>query len=292
MKISKSYRLFQVFNGMILMALCFVTIYPIIYVIAASFSDGAALVSHTGFLFKPVGKANVDAFKAVLNNPNIFIGYRNTLMVLTLGTTFMVMMTSLGAYVLSRRNVKWKNIIMMLIVFTMFFEGGLVPFFLQVQALHLTDTLFSLVLPFSVNAYNLIIMRTSFAAIPYSLEESAKVDGARHWTILFKIILPLSKPVIAVMVLYYGVAIWNGWFWASVFLTDRNLYPLQLVLREILIANDTSSMTANQDVIDTVNIAETIKYATIVVSTVPILLVYPFLQRYFVKGVMIGAVKG
>lgn len=291
-KVSKSYRLFQLINVCILVSLSLATLYPLVHVVMASLSDGNALLAHRGLLFWPVGKTNVNAFESVLNNPNILTGYKNTLFVLLVGTTFQVSMTALGAYVLSRQKFILKTPIMLMIVFTMFFEGGIIPFFFVVKNLHLTNSLWAMIIPFSVSAYNLIIMRTAFAAIPVSLEESARLDGASHWTILLRIILPLSKPVIAVMVLYYGVGIWNGWFWASVFIRPRELFPLQLVLREILIANDTSTMTAGTASLDIESVSETIKYATIVVSTLPILVIYPFLQKYFVKGVMIGAVKG
>jgi putative aldouronate transport system permease protein len=258
----------------------------------ASFSNGLSLTTHSGFLFLPAGGFELQAYKAVFTNPNILIGYRNTLFILFVGVVLQIFMTSIGAYVLSRKNFALKNGIMFFITFTMFFQGGMIPFYLQVKNLGLINNIFALILPFLVSAYNLIIMRTSFAEIPVSLEESAKLDGASHYTIYSKIIMPLSKPVIAVMILYYGVGIWNGWFWASVFIRDRSLLPLQVILREILISNDVSSMTQGSSGADVASIAESIRFATIVVATVPILLVYPFLQKYFAKGVMIGAVKG
>ncbi|WP_105614854.1 carbohydrate ABC transporter permease [Vallitalea okinawensis] len=292
LKPSKSEKVFNVFNISLLTLFTITALYPIIHVVMASISDSNALIQHSGILLTPVGDASLSAYKAVAQNPNILNGYMNTLFVLFVGVILQLIMTSLGAYFFSRRNVMWRDLLMFLVVFTMFFEGGMIPFYLTVRALKLTNTRWSLIVPFLVSAYNLIIMRTSFAAIPVSLEESAKLDGASHWTVLFRIILPLSKPVIAVMILYYGVGAWNGWFWASVFLRQRELYPLQLILREILIANDVDSMTQGASLADQEAIGESIKYATIVVATLPILCVYPFLQKYFVKGVMIGAVKG
>lgn len=289
-KTSTSYKVFQIFNTVFLTLLAFLTAYPIYHVVMASISNGTALISHKGFLLHPVGKITFDAFTAVFKNPNIATGYRNTIFLLVVGVSLQILMTSIGAYVLSREQFGLRKVFMLFITFTMFFQGGMIPFFLLVRGLNLQNNLFALILPFMVNAYNLIIMRTSFAAIPASLEESAKIDGANHWTVYTKIVLPLSKAVIAVIVLYYGVGIWNGWFWGSIFMRKRELYPLQLVLREILISNDVGSMAQGAD--DIVGIGETIKYATIVVSTVPILMVYPFLQKYFAKGVMIGAVKG
>ncbi len=291
-KTSLSYKFFQVANTLFLSGLMIVTMYPMLYVVMASLSEGTALTSHSGFLFAPAGKITLVAYKAVISNPNILLGYGNTMFILIIGVVLQIFMTSIGAYVLSRKAFALKNHIMFFLTFTMFFQGGLIPFYLLIKDLGLINNIFSLVLPFLVSAYNLIIMRTSFAGIPDSLEESAKLDGASHFAIYARIIMPLSKPVIAVMVLYYGVGIWNGWFWASVFLRDRALFPLQLVLREILISNDVSSMTQGSSGADVAAIAESIKYATIVVATLPVLMVYPFLQKYFAKGVMIGAIKG
>ncbi len=289
---SFSYKMFTVFNTIFLTSLMVVTMYPMLYVVMASFSEGTALTSHSGFLFAPVGKATLAAYKAVFTNPNIMVGYRNTIFILIVGVSLQIFMTSIGAYVLSRKKFALKNHIMFFITFTMFFQGGLIPFYLLVKDLNLINNIFALILPFMISAYNLIIMRTSFQEIPDSLEESAKLDGASHFAIYSKIVMPLSKPVLAVMVLYYGVGVWNGWFWASVFIRNRALFPLQLVLREILISNDVSSMTQGSTGADVAAIAESIKFATIVVATLPVLMVYPFLQKYFAKGVMIGAIKG
>lgn len=289
---SKSYKTFQVFNYIFLTLLAMVTLYPMIHVLMGSLSDGRALTAHKGFLLTPVGDMTLIAYQAVMKNPNILVGYRNTIFILVVGVPLQVITTALGAYVLSRKKFALKNVVMFLITFTMFFQGGMIPLYLVVRGMGLINSLFSVLLPFTVNAYNLIIMRTSFAALPDSLEESARIDGASHFIIFSKIIMPLSKAVVAVMVLYYGVGIWNGWFWASVFIRDRGAFPLQLLLREILVANDISSMTQGSGGEDVAALSESIKYATIVVSTVPILTVYPFLQKYFAKGVMIGAIKG
>jgi putative aldouronate transport system permease protein len=178
---------------------------------------------------------------------------------------------------------------MMFIVFTMYFSGGLIPFYFTVKEMGLDGTRWALIIPTAVNAFNLIILRTGFAAIPVSLEESARIDGANDYTILFRIIMPLSLPVLSVITLYYMVGHWNAWFNAMLFVRDRKLYPLQLLLREILIQEDTNSMTVFTD--KQKAFGETIKYAVIIVSTLPILCLYPFLQKYFVKGVMIGAIK-
>lgn len=181
---------------------------------------------------------------------------------------------------------------MFYIILTMYFNGGLIPTYLNIRNLGLYDSLFSLILPVAINTYNLIIMRSFFESIPDSIIEAATIDGAGHATIMFRVIIPLAKAMVAVMVLYYGVAHWNSWFSAAMYIQDRNKYPLQLVLREILIMNDTTNMMIGGNAYDTSNFAETIKYAVIVVATIPILCVYPFLQKYFTKGVLVGAVKG
>ncbi|HZG84017.1 carbohydrate ABC transporter permease [Paenibacillus sp.] len=284
-------RGFDILVVSLLSMLVLITLYPLLYVTFASFSDASRLVAHQGILYKPLG-FSLEAYKSVFNNPAIMKGYGNTLFILVAGVTVNLALTAVAAYVLSRRNVMWNNAFTFLIVFTMFFQGGLVPLYLIVKGVGLIDSLWATIIPFSVNTFNLIIMRTAFQAIPESLEESAKIDGANHLTILLRIILPLSMPVVAVMILYYAVEKWNAWFYASIFLKDRDLFPLQLVLREILIANSTDSMTSGASTADQFQIGETIKYATIMVATVPILCVYPFVQKYFVKGVMIGAVKG
>jgi putative aldouronate transport system permease protein len=284
-------RLFDIGIYIVLLFLIVVTLYPLLYVVFASISDASQLIAYKGILYKPLGYS-MEAYKSVMSNPGILIGYRNTLFILVVGVIVNLVMTALGAYVLSRKNVIWNKAFMLIIVFTMFFNGGLIPLYLIVKNVGLLDSLWSTIIPFSIGTFNLIIMRTAFMGIPDSLEESAKIDGANHFTILFRIIIPLSMPVIAVMILYYAVDKWNGWFYASVFIKSRELFPLQLVLREILIANSTDGMSAGADAGDRYQIAETIKYATIVVATLPVLCIYPFVQRFFVKGVMVGSLKG
>lgn len=289
-KKSKGERAFQVFNYAFLLLIMLVCLYPVWYVAVASFSNSNALTQHSGLLFRPIG-FSMDAYKKVFQNPMIGKGYLNTLFILIIGVFLDLVMTSLGAYFLSRKRVMFKKPIMLFIVFTMFFSGGMIPFYINLKELHLTNTLWGLIIPFMITTSNLIILRTSFESIPESLIEAAQIDGAGHIRILTTIVLPLSKAMLAVMVLYYGVSIWNSWFWASAILRNREMYPLQIILREILLSNDTSSMTAGASATDTEAIGMTIKYATIMVATVPILCVYPFLQKYFTKGTMVGAVK-
>jgi putative aldouronate transport system permease protein len=284
-------RISLYFIYFVLFLLIIVTLYPLLHVIFASFSNPNEIIAHRGLMWKPLG-FNLEAYKMVFTNPSVYIGYRNTLFIVVVGVSLNLLITALGAYVLSRKNVMWNNFFMMMITFTMFFSGGLVPLYLVVKGVGLSNTLWSTILPFAVSTFNLIIMRTSFKSVPDSLEESAKIDGANHFVILFRIIVPLSLPVLAVMGLYYAVEKWNGWFYASIFIQDHNLFPLQIFLREILILSSTDTITSGAAVGEQVQIGATIKYATIVVATFPILCVYPFIQRFFVKGVMIGALKG
>ncbi|TBL81973.1 carbohydrate ABC transporter permease [Paenibacillus thalictri] len=284
-----SERCFDVFNGLFLIALMIATIYPLIYIAFASVSDASRLMAYKGALWKPLG-FSLDAYSNVFANPMILKGYGNTFFVVLVGLVLNILLTSLGAYSLSRKSLKYRKQIMLFIVFTMFFSGGLIPFYLTVKGVGLANSLWALIIPQAINTFNLILMKTAFEAIPDALEESAKIDGANDLVILFRIVLPLSMPVIAVMLLYYGVSHWNSWFHAMIFLQDRSLYPLQLILREILLQGEASGMGASAD--DMAMLAATLKYATIIVATVPILLVYPFLQKYFVKGALIGAIKG
>lgn len=286
-------KIFDAFNALFMIVLMVICLYPLLYVAFASVSNGTQLIAHSGLLLKPLGW-NIGSYKMVFENPMILQGYMNTIFIVVVGVLINLFMTSLGAYFLSRKGMYWKKPISLFIILTMYFGGGLIPFYLTIKGLHIDDSLWAVIIPYAINTYNMIIMRTSFEAIPESLEEAAKIDGANDMDVLFKVVLPLSMPVIAVMILYYGVYHWNSWFPAMMFIRKRELYPLQLILREILIENNTDNMmtSAGVNVEDYLTATLTVKYATTIVATVPILLVYPFLQKYFTKGVMIGAVKG
>ncbi|CAN7445713.1 carbohydrate ABC transporter permease [Paenibacillus sp. LjRoot56] len=289
MKLTRGERTFGYFNILFMLILCAVTLYPFLYVALASLSDATSLLQQRGIMLKPAG-FDLGAYKAVFENPMIVKGYQNTLVYVFLGTAINLLMTAIGAYVLSRPNLYFKNIIMFFIVVTMVFHGGLIPSYLLVNDLGMMNTMWAILIPGAINTFNMIIMRTSFQGIPVSLEESARMDGAGDWKILFRIVIPLSMPVIAVMILWYAVGHWNSYFNALIYLRNREAYPLQLVLREILISNNTDSMMSGGGD-DKYAIGETIKYAAIMVSTLPIICLYPFLQKYFVQGVMIGAIK-
>ena len=290
-KVSASSRIFDVFNVLLMIAVVICTFYPMIHIVMASFSDGNLLLAHRGILLKPLD-FTLGGYKMVFKDPMILRGYANTIFVVVAGTFISVLLTATGAYFLSRKNVMLQMPVMLYVMFTMFFSGGMIPFYFTVKDLGLYNSIWSLILPTAINTFNLIIMRTGFSAIPDSLEESAKLDGAGHLTILFKIVIPLAMPTIAVIILYYAVSYWNSWFNAMMFIQDRVKYPLQLVLRGVLMSNDTSAMTGGVNTVDKESVGESVKYGVIVVATIPILVVYPFLQKYFVKGVMIGAVKG
>lgn len=291
-KDSLSRKIFNVCNVIIMLLLIVVAAYPIYYVLIASLSDSNELMRNSGLLLKPL-KANLAAYKSVFSNPNILRGYKNTLIILALSVSINMVLTSLTSYALSRKNLMLGNALTMIIVFTMFVSGGLIPTYLLVDSLGIMNTYWAVVLPGAMSTYNFIILRTGFAAVPDSLEEAARIDGASHLRILFGIFIPLTKATMAVIFLYYTVSHWNEWFGAMIYLQKaRELQPLQLVLRGILITNDTDAMTGGGSAANQEAIGESIKYAVIVVSTFPILVIYPFLQKYFVQGVMIGAVKG
>ena len=289
-KNSNSFSIFNLFNICILSILALLCIYPIWYVLTASLSNGNLIMQHSGLLLLPI-KQNIAAYIAVFKNKMILSGYLNTIKILIISLILQITMTSIGAYFFSRERVLFKKPLMFIITLTMFISGGMIPFYQNLRSLHLMNSHWGLILPFMISTYNMIILKTSFESIPKSLSEAARIDGAGHIRILFSIVLPLSKPVLAVMLLYYGVGVWNGWFWASTILTDRSMYPLQVILREILLSNDTSVMTQGVSSGDLEAVGATIRYATVIVATLPILCAYPFLQKYFTKGIMIGAVK-
>lgn len=281
-------RIFIIAVYLLMGLMALACLYPMWHVVMASFSDPIELMRHTGVIWKPLG-LSLEGCRVVIQNPNIPVSYLNTIFYVLLGTSINMLLTTLGAYALSRKGFMFKKTLTLLIVFTMYFNAGLVPNFLLVKGLGLYNTVWALVLPGAVSTWNLIVMKTSFQAVPVSLEESARLDGANDFTILFRIFLPLSKATVAVMILFYAVAHWSSWFNAMIYLRDRSKFPLQLIMREILIANSTSGNTLMDT--DAMFLQEVVKYATIVVSTVPILFIYPFAQKYFMAGVMMGSVK-
>lgn len=284
-------QLFDMSNIVFMLIVTFLTLYPFVFVLFSSVSLPSQLILHKGLLLYPRG-FQMESYRMVFLNPMIIVGYSNTIFYVVVGTALNILMTTLAAYALSRQNLYFKKSASLFIIFTMFFSGGLIPLYLQVKSYGLLDTRLALLLPSAVNVFNLIIMRTGFESVPASLEESARLDGANDLQICFRVILPLSLPVLAVITLYYAVYHWNAWYHAMLFLKGRELYPLQLILREILVGNQTDSMMEVVESGSKEALGEAIKYAAIVVAILPVICIYPFLQRYFIKGIMIGAVKG
>ncbi|WP_169088188.1 carbohydrate ABC transporter permease [Paenibacillus sp. PL91] len=284
---------FDIANGLLLALVSAVTAYPLLFVLSASISDPAAVLSGRMWIW-PVD-ISFTGFEKVFANSDLLTGYSNTLLYTIVGTAINVIMTVMAAYPLSQPRFYGKNVIMALIAFTMFFSGGLIPTYMIVRDLGMTNTMWALIVPNAVSVYNILIMRTYFqASIPGEILEAASIDGSSDLRTLLRIVLPLSLPILAVMVLFYAVGHWNAYFSALIYLTDRELYPLQLFMREILIQGQMEEMVnaADRSHVQTIMDEEAVKYAIIIVANLPIFLLYPFLQRYFVKGVMIGALKG
>ena len=270
-----------------------IVLYPLVYVLSASVSSPVYVANGRVYLF-PRGFTMM-AYREVFKDTRILTGYRNSLIYTVLGVFVSITLTMIGAYVLSRKTLPGRNIIMGLFVFTMYFSGGLIPTYLLIKRLGMTNTLWVMIVPFAISTYNMIIARTFIQnTIPDSLTEAATIDGCSNVGILTRIVLPLSKAIIAVLVIYYGVAQWNGYFTALIYLSGTNKQPLQIILRDILIKNDLTQMVGSSDSTSSeyVMLIEVLKYAVAVVASVPMLILYPFAQKYFLKGVMIGAIKG
>ena len=282
-------RIFTVFNTVLLVFLSLIMLYPMVYEIFVSLSDPIALSKHRGVLLSPQGFSTY-AYTWVMGKAEVWIGYKNTLFTIVVGLCFNLTLTAIGAYFLTRKNALWHKPVMILILITMYFSGGMVPSFLLVRQLGMYDTLWSIIVPTAISTYNMILLRSYFATIPESLVESVFIDGGSHGTILFKIFIPLSLPAMAVMALYYGVGHWNTYFNAMIYLQDRSKWTLQLILKDMLIQG--SNLDVDEQDAEYQQVVESIKGAMVIVSTVPILCIYPFLQKYFVGGIMIGSLKG
>ncbi len=276
--------------AVILIVLTVIMVYPFIYEIFMSLSDPVQIVKHRGLLAKPIGFTTI-AYQVVFSTPQIWTGFANTLFIMVVGLAINLVLTSFGAYFLCQHDVMFYKPIMMFILITMYFSGGLVPFYLTVRNMGLYDNIWAVILPAAVSTYNLILLRSYFSTIPKSLQESVMIDGGGHFTILFKIYVPLCKPAMMVMVLYYAVGHWNSWFNAFIFLKDNTKFPLQLVLRNMLKDDSQVLLKAVQSYAGYDTLKETVKAAMIIVSTVPFLCIYPFLQKHFESGMMIGSLK-
>lgn len=289
-KTSLGSRIFDTCNYVFLFVLCIVMLYPLWYVLCCSFSDPAQLMRHTGMLLWPLD-FSLAGYEKVLNYSPLWNAYGVTIFVVVVGTSMNMLASILFAYVLSCKDMMWHKLITGLAVFTMYFSGGMIPTYLVVKGVGLYDTIWAMIIPGLISTYNCIILRTAFYGIPDSLLESARIDGAGALRILFTVCVPLIVPSIATVALFYAVGHWNSWTNALLYIRKQELMPLQMVLRALLIQNEAVEVTGGQDLQTELN-ALLLKYVVIVVSTVPILCVYPFIQRYFTKGVMIGAVKG
>ncbi|EHQ59766.1 carbohydrate ABC transporter permease [Paenibacillus dendritiformis] len=285
-------KLFGFINSLLLVMTLLIVLYPLVFVLSASISNPAAVSRGELWLFPK--EITFVGYQKVFQNREILTGYGNTILYTVVGTSINLLMTILAAFPLSRTNLPGRNVIMFALVFTMFFSGGLIPSYLVVKKLGLLNSMWALVLPGAVSVYNIIIMRTFFrTSVPYEVQEAAMIDGCTTLQILYRIMLPLSMPIIAVMVLFYSVDHWNSYFSALIYLTDRDKFPLQLILREILIQNQMDKMAGGASALsEQIMYGQAIKYAVVIVANLPVFLLYPFLQRYFVKGMTIGAIKG
>lgn len=293
-RMTRQDRLFLMANDIFLFLILLVVLYPLVYVVSASFSSPSAVVTGKVWLF-PV-EPSLAGYKAVFSNKSIMTGYANTLFYTVAGTLLNVVLTIAAAYPLARRDFKPRNVIMMIFAFTMFFGGGIIPTYILIKNLGLIDTRWVMILPQALSVFNIIITRTFFQNTPSELLEASQIDGCSDMRYLISVLLPLSKPIIAVMSLFYSVMHWNAFFDALLYLNSESLRPLQLVLREILVVNSIDvSMMQNVNIEELTarqGLSELLKYSLIIIASVPLLLFYPFIQRFFVKGVMIGAIKG
>lgn len=295
MRLSASDRIYYAFTYAVIIFLTVVVVYPLVYVLSSSFSSGQAVTNGRVVLF-PV-EFSVESYRKVFEYRDVWVGYRNTILYTALGTLWNVCMTCSAAFALSKPRLPGRGWLTFAFAFTTLFSGGLIPAFLLIRSLGMMNSLWVMIIPGSISVYNMIITRTFFQNnVPHELSEAALVDGCSDFRFFFKILLPLSKAVLAVITLYYAVGHWNSYFNAMIYLNKRTMWPLQLFLREILIQNQFSAEMLNtmtqEEALKLQGMSDLLKYAFIVVATVPILLVYPFIQKYFTRGVMMGSLKG
>lgn len=287
----KKDKLFNFMIYFLLVLFALTIIIPLLYVLANSLSNYIDV--YNGNVFLIPRHIDFEVYKIVLSNDYILKGYRNTIIYTILGTIISLVLTFSAAYPLSRKDFKYKKAIMIIFLFTMFFQGGMIPTYIIVDSIGIKDTIWGFILPGALSVWNVIVTKTYLqSSIPFEMYEAAKIDGANDFKILIKIVLPLCKSIVAIMALFYAVGYWNSYFNSLLYLNDSNLFPLQRILSDIIIASDTSSMTgASGSLKDQGKMVESIKYVTIVISSAPILLLYPFVAKYFEKGVMIGGIK-
>ncbi|MDY3026818.1 MAG: carbohydrate ABC transporter permease [Candidatus Faecivicinus sp.] len=285
---SKGDIVFHIFNTLLMILILICTLYPFWYVIVSSLSS-ISHVTNSVVLLWPDG-LHWDSYQQVFRNNLVPVAYGNTLFVTLIGTAVSMLLTSLSAFVLSRKELPGNKVMTLFVVFTMLFNAGLVPFYLQVKNLHLLNSRWSLIWPFALSTYNTVILRNFFKSVPNALYEAASIDGSGYIGYFFRILLPLSMPSIATITLFYAVSYWNAYFYSILFITDRALYPIQAILRQILMSSEFNTLLYD-DATQSMP-SEMLKCAMIVITALPIICVYPFLQRYFVKGIMVGSLKG
>ena len=287
MKPTKGYRAFQVINTIIMIFVIFITLYPFVYLVAQSFSSDAA-ASAGKVTFYPIG-FNVNTYKYILRDNQFFRYYGNTIFYTVVGTFISVACTALIAYPLSKPRLRLNKVITPLVVFTMYFAGGMIPNYIVItQWLGLQDSMWSIILPNAISTFNLLVMKSFFAGLPEELEEAAAIDGMNTYQIFLKIIIPLSKPIIATMCLFYMVTMWNEWFTPMLYLDSKDKWPVALYVRQLVEGANNTEIGSS----DASSVQATVKSATMVLTSIPIICVYPFVQKYFVQGITIGAVKG
>jgi len=290
---SREDKIFDTINFIFLTLICLAVLYPLYFVVIASISNPDLVYNGSVWLLPK--EITFEGYKRIFSDPKIWLGYKNTIIYTVLGTAVQVSLTLMAAYALSRKDLYGKSFFMLLILFTMFFSGGLIPTYLVVKQLGMLNTIWAMIIPKAIAVWNLIVARSFFeSSIPNELLEAGKIDGCSNTKFFLKIVLPLSKPIIAVLVLFYAVGNWNSYFDALIYLNDESLYPLQLILRNILIQNQMSvqMMSDLDNLAAQQHVGEIIKYGVIIVAALPLLILYPFVQKYFVKGVLIGGVKG
>ncbi|MEU8110766.1 carbohydrate ABC transporter permease [Micromonospora sp. NPDC048947] len=285
---SRGYRVFRVVNTVVLIGVVVVTLYPFLNIVARSLSEEAYIIAGKVTIF-PRG-FDLTAYKLLMSDALFWTNYRNTVVYTVVATLISIVLTTCYAYVLSKPQLKGRTFLIGVALFTMFFSGGLIPNYVLVTSLGMKNTIWAVVIPNAISVFNLLVMKAFFESLPSELEEAAAVDGLNTYGILLRIVLPLSKAIIATMVLFYAVSFWNSWFTAFLYIDQQDLLPVTVYLRN-LIAGATSAESAAADA-DKVQAAATLQAVTIVLTTLPILAIYPFVQRYFVRGVMLGAVKG
>ncbi|SFR78348.1 carbohydrate ABC transporter permease [Anaeromicropila populeti] len=289
MKVSKSYRIFQIINTIIMIIIVAATLYPFLFLVAQSFSSEKAIYNGEVTIF-PVG-FNIETYKSIIKQGDFLLYYRNTILYAVLGTIISLFSTAILAYPLSKDKLRLNKVITPFVIFTMYFGGGLIPNYVLVNSLGMRNTIWAFLIPGAISTYYVLLMKSFFASLPQELEEAASIDGLGTFGIFIKIVFPLSKPIMATMVLFYAAGLWSNWFTPFIYFDSKDKWPVALYLRQIIYgATSTNEISAGLD--QAQSIAASVKSASMVLMALPIICIYPFIQKYFVQGMMIGSVKG